>query len=227
METKDSVRYWAGVVGAVAVVAGILAVVVMVRMPSPKKTAQQTQPTKSAPQPQTAARASQKPQPQAKPVGSVVAVKPAPAAKPPAAAKPTANALTEAERKTSEELYLETKKLDTDSGRVKAATPDGRRRVAETIAKQFNVPEKLVNDLRGRKVADGEITAALALSQQLMKHDKVSRQQALDRILAARKSGQGWGAIARNLGLKLGDVVTDVKKTDKQLAKLTTVKVAG
>jgi len=33
------------------------------------------------------------------------------------------------------------------------ATPDGRRRVAETIAKQFNVPEKLVNDLRGRKVA--------------------------------------------------------------------------
>ena len=72
-----------------------------------------------------------------------------------------------------------------------------------------------------------EITAALALSQQLMKHDKVTRQQALDRILAARKSGQGWGAIARNLGLKLGDVVTDVKKTDKQLAKLATVKVAG
>jgi hypothetical protein len=127
----------------------------------------------------------------------------------------------------SEELWVEQKKLDTDSGRVKAATPDGRRRVAETIAKQFNVPEKLVNDLRGRKVGDGEITAALALSQQLMKHDKVTRQQALDRIFAARKSGQGWGAIARSLGLKLGDVVTDVKKTDKQLAKLATVKVAG
>ena len=227
METKDSVRYWAGVVGAVAVVAGILAVVVMVRMPAPKKTAQQTQPTKTAPQPQSAAKAaSQKSQLQAK---SVAAAKPAPAAKPTANAKPAAaaNALTDAERKTSEELYIETKKLDTDSARVVAAAPEGRRRVAEMIAKQFSVPEKMVTDLRGRKLNWGEVTATLAASQQLMKHDKISRQQAVDRILAARKSGQGWGAIARNLGLKLGDVVTDVKKTDKQLAKLTTVKVAG
>ena len=226
METKDSVRYWAGVVGAVAVVAGILAVVVMVRMPSPKKTAQQTQPTKSAPQPQTAARASQKPQPQAKPVGSVVAVKPAPAAKPPAAAKPTANALTEAERKTSEELYLETKKLDTDSARVVAAAPDGRRRVAEMIAKQFNVPEKMVTELRGRKLNWGEVTATLAASQQLMKHDKISRQQAVDRILAARKSGQGWASLSRGFGLKVADLLSDVKKTDKQVAKLVLVKAS-
>jgi len=220
METKDSVRYWAGVVGAVAVVAGILAVVVMVRMPSPKKTAQQTQPTKSAPQPQTAARASQKPQPQAKPVGSVVAVKPA------AAAKPTANALTETERKMSEELYIETKKLDTDSARVVAAAPDGRRRVAEMIAKQFNVPEKMVTELRGRKLNWGEVTATLAASQQLMKHDKVSRQQAIDRILAARKSGQGWAALSRGFGLKVADVLSDVKKTDKQVAKLVLVKAS-
>jgi hypothetical protein len=134
--------------------------------------------------------------------------------------------LTDAERKISEELWVEQKKLDTDSGRVTAATPDGRRRVAETIAKQFNVPEKLVNDLRGRKIGYGEITAALALSQQLMRRDKVTRQQALDSVLGARKSGQGWGAVARGLGLKLGDVVSDVKKTDKQLAKLAPVKAA-
>ena len=202
MDTKDQVRYWGGAIGAVALVGAIVVAVVVVQTPAPK--------AKTAPQTQMAAR-------------TPAAVKPQAAWKPQAAVKP----LTDAERKVSEELWVEQKKLDTDSGRVKAATPDGRRRVAETIAKQFNVPEKLVNDLRGRKVADGEITAALALSQQLMKHDKVSRQQALDRILVARKSGQGWGAIARNLGLKLGDVVTDVKKTDKQLAKLTTVKVAG
>ena len=225
METKDSVRYWAGVVGAVAVVAGILAVVVMVRMPSPKKTAQQTQPTKSAPQPQTAARASQKPQPQAKPVAAVRPVAPA---KPTASAKPAAaaNALTEAERKTSEELYAETKKLDTDSARVVAAAPDGRRRVAEMIAKQFNVPEKMVTELRGRKLNWGEVTATLAASQQLMKHDKISRQQAIDRILAARKSGQGWAALSRGLGLKVADVLSDVKKTDKQVAKLVLVKAS-
>jgi hypothetical protein len=220
MDTKDQVRYWGGALGAVALVGAIVVAVVVVQTPAPKpKTAAQTQAavrTQSAVKPPAAV----KPQAVVKPQA---AVKPQPAPKPQAAVQP----LTVAERKVSEELWVEQKKLDTDSGRVKAATPDGRRRVAETIAKQFNVPEKLVNDLRGRKVADGEITAALALSQQLMKHDKVTRQQALDRILAARKSGQGWGAIARSLGLKLGDVVTDVKKTDKQLAKLATVKVAG
>ena len=226
METKDSVRYWAGVVGAVAVVAGILAVVVMVRMPAPKKTAQQTQPTKTAPQPQSAAKAaSQKSQLQAK---SVAAAKPAPAAKPTANAKPAAaaNALTDAERKTSEELYIETKKLDTDSARVVAAAPEGRRRVAEMIAKQFGVPEKMVTDLRGRKLNWGEVTATLAASQQLMKHDKISRQQAVDRILAARKSGQGWASLSRGFGLKVADLLSDVKKTDKQVAKLVLVKAS-
>lgn len=225
METKDSVRYWAGVVGAVAVVAGILAVVVMVRMPAPKKTAQQTQPTKAAPQPQSAAKAAQKPQPQAKPVAAVRPVAPA---KPTASAKPaaTANALTDAERKTSEELYAETKKLDTDSARVVAAAPEGRRRVAEMIAKQFSIPEKMVTDLRGRKLNWGEVTATLAASQQLMKHDKISRQQAIDKILAARKSGQGWAALSRGFGLKVADVLSDVKKTDKQVAKLVLVKAS-
>ena len=218
METKDSVRYWAGVVGAVAVVAGILAVVVMVRMPAPKKTAQQTQPTKTALQPQ-------KSQPQAKPVA---AVRPVPPAKPTANGKPAAavNALTDAERKTSEELYIEQKKLDTDSARVVAAAPEGRRRVAEMIAKQFSVPEKMVSDLRGRKLSWGEVTATLAASQQLMKRDKISRQQAVDKVLAARKSGQGWAALSRGFGLKVADVLSDVKKTDKQVAKLVLVKAS-
>jgi len=200
--------------------------VVMVRMPAPKKTAQQTQPTKTAPQPQSAAKAaSQKSQLQAK---SVAAAKPAPAAKPTANAKPAAaaNALTDAERKTSEELYIETKKLDTDSARVVAAAPEGRRRVAEMIAKQFSVPEKMVTDLRGRKLNWGEVTATLAASQQLMKHDKISRQQAVDRILAARKSGQGWASLSRGFGLKVADLLSDVKKTDKQVAKLVLVKAS-
>ena len=221
METKDSVRYWAGVVGAVAVVAGILAVVVMVRMPAPKKTAQQTQATKATPQPQPArSAASQKVQPQAK---AVTATKPAATLSPRTAA---ANTLTDAEKKTSEELYIEQKKLDTDSARVVAAAPDGKRRVAEMIAKQFSVPEKLVTDLRGRKLSWGEVTATLAASQQLMKHDKLSRQQAVDKILAARKSGQGWATLSKGLGLKVADLLSDVKKTDKQVAKLVLVKAS-
>jgi hypothetical protein len=53
-----------------------------------------------------------------------------------------------------------------------------------------------------------------------MKRDKVTQAQALDRVLGPRKSGQGWGAIARDHNVKLDDVVSDVRKTDKRLAKL-------
>jgi len=225
MDTRDSIRYWAGAVGAAALVVGIVVIVVMVRMPTPKSKTAQTQAvtrTPAAVKPQ----ATWKPQAAVKPQAEVrpqAAVKPQTASKP----QPAEHALSAAERKTSEELWAEQKKLDADSARVMAATPDGRRRVSEMIAKQFNVPEKLVNDLRGRKINYGEITAALAFSQQLMKRDKVTRQQALDKVLGARKAGQGWAALARSFDLRVADVLSDVRKTDKQVAKLVTLKASA
>src|SRR6267378_964320 len=146
MDTKDQIRYWGGAIGAVALVGVIVVAVVVVQTPAPRPKAQAQAAVRT--------QAAVKPQAVAKPQAAVkrqAAVKPQPVPTPQAAVTP----LTVAERKMSEELWVEQKKLDTDSRRVKAATPDGRRRVAETIAKQFNVPEKLVNDLRGRKVADG------------------------------------------------------------------------
>lgn len=149
------------------------------------------------------------------------------AAKPPAARPPAGKALTDGERKIAEELQSEQKQLDTDIARAMAASPDGRRRVAATIAKNFNVSDKVVNDLRARKMGYGEVTITLALSQQLMKREKgLTQQQAIDRVVGPRKSGLGWGVVARDLGLKLGDAISDVKKTDKQLAKLDTLKTA-
>lgn len=160
---------------------------------------------------------------------AVAAVQAQPAQPQPAAAKapaaPAAKPLTDAERKTVEELQAEQKRLDTDSARVMAATTDGRHRVTETIAKQFGVPDKVVDELRARKMGYGEVTIALALSQQLMKKG-LGQQQAIDKIVGMRKSGMGWGVVARDLGLKLGGVISDVKKADKQLAKLDTVKTA-
>jgi hypothetical protein len=133
-----------------------------------------------------------------------------------AAVKP----LTEAERKTVEELQAVQKQFDTDAARLMAASPNGRRRVAEAIARQFSVPEPSVNALRARRMGYGELTIALALSQQLLRRDRsLSPQQAIDRIVAARTSGQ-WGPVARELNLRLADVITDVKKAGKQLAKL-------
>jgi hypothetical protein len=198
METRDPIRFWGGAIGAVAL--GLAIVVAVVVAQKPKSD------TASKPQPAARTQSSARPQTVAK----VQAV-----AKAPAAVRP----LTVAERKVSEELWVEQRKVDSDT-RAVAAKPDGRKRIAEAIAKEMKVSEKLVTDLHGRKLGYGEITVALALSQQLMKREKVTQQQALDRVLGPRKSGQGWAAIARDLGLKLDDVLGDVKKTDKRLAKL-------
>jgi hypothetical protein len=151
-------------------------------------------------------------------------MKPAAAVKP-AAVNPGAavQALTPSERKTSETLWVQERKLESDITRV-ATAADGRQRVAAAIAKHYSVPEKLVSDLRARKIAHGEITVALALSQQLVKKEKTTQPKAVDRILAMRNSGQGWGAIARSLGLKLGDALDHVEAVDKQVAKLDTGK---
>lgn len=140
-----------------------------------------------------------------------------------AAGKP----LADAERKTADELQAAQKQFDASGARVMATTPDGRRRVAETIARQFGVPEKVVSGLRARRMGYGEVTIALALSQQLMRREKgLSQTQAIDKVVALRKSGMGWGVVARDLGLKLGDVVSEVKKADAQVARHDTTKIA-
>jgi len=100
-------------------------------------------------------------------------------------------------------------------------SPDGQKRITDTIAKQFKVDPSLVTSLRNRRVGFGEATVALALSQELMKQDKsLKQQQALDQILAKRAGGEGWGRIAQDFGLKLGRVRADVERAEKQVARL-------
>jgi hypothetical protein len=113
------------------------------------------------------------------------------------------------------QLQRDAKQLDADAARA-SNTPDGQRRVTERIASQFSVQPSVVTDLRNRKLGFGGATIALALSQELMKRDaSLSQQAALDRIVAQRQAGKGWGVIAHDLGLKLGPVVSDVKKAGK------------
>ena len=242
---RDSVRYWAGAVGAAAMVAGIVSVVVMVQLQKPTKTTKTATPSRTAAAPQSrpgtppawtmTAAQQQKNTAPAQPRAevpraeaprteaasqprTVASVQTGPKAQAEPKAVPAAVTLTDAERKLSEELWVEQKRLDTDSTKL-AAKPDGRARMTTLLAKQYNVQEKLISDLRDRKLGYGEISASLAVSQQLMKHNKSTRQQALDRVLAARKAGQGWAAFARSAGLMIGDVLDDVRKSDKQVAK--------
>jgi len=221
-------------------VAGIVSVVVMVQMQKPTKpktaasarpaapqarpagppawtvAAAQQQKSVAAAPPRT--EASAQPRTEPAPPRTVASIQATPKAQPEPKTVPAATALTDAERKLSEELWVEQKRLDTGSTKL-AAKPDGRARMTAMLARQYSVQEKLVSDLHDRKLSYGEISASLAFSQQLMKRDKSTRQQALDRVLAARRAGQGWAAFARSAGLKIGDVLDDVRKTDKQVEK--------
>ena len=118
-------------------------------------------------------------------------------------------------QKHERQLQANAKRLDDDAARA-ARTPDGQSRLDERLAKQFNVEPSVVTGLRDQHFSHGQATIALALSQQLMKQDKtLSQQQALDKIVAERQAGKGWGVIAHDMNLKLGNVVSDVKKADK------------
>jgi hypothetical protein len=118
-------------------------------------------------------------------------------------------------QKHERQLQADARQLDADAARV-SSTPDGQRRVTERIAKEFKVQPAVVTDLRNRIGGYGQATIALALSQELMKRDKTLTQQAaLNMILAQRQAGKGWGVIAHDLGVKLGHVVSQVKKAEK------------
>ena len=123
------------------------------------------------------------------------------------------------EQKHAERLGAEAKELDAKAG--KAGTPEGQRRVTDAIAKDFKVDPSVVTDLRNRKMGFGEITIALALSQELMKtNNTLSQQAALQTILDKRAAGEGWGKIAHDLNLKLGHVRSKVEKAEKQVARV-------
>ncbi len=125
------------------------------------------------------------------------------------------------EQKHLERLQAEARELDAEAAGA-TATPEGQRRVTQALAKQFKVPESVVTDLRNPKPGYGGVAITLALSDELMKRDKsLTRQQAIDSIVARHQAGQGWGVIARDLGLKLGHVVSEVKKTEKHVADVS------
>jgi hypothetical protein len=117
------------------------------------------------------------------------------------------------------QVQAEANALDTRASRV-AGTPEGQRRVAESLAAEFKVDRATVEGLRERKMGWGEVAIALALSQELMKQDPtLTQDQALAKILAGRENG-GWGKVAQQYGLKLGPVLSGIKRADKQVAGL-------
>jgi hypothetical protein len=124
-------------------------------------------------------------------------------------------------QKHERQLLADAKQIDAGATRA-SSTPDGQRRVTERIAREFNVQPAVVTDLRGRLGGYGQATIALALSQELMKRDGLNQQDALNKITTLRQAGKGWGVIAHEQGLKLGQVMSGVKRAEK-----ATEQVAG
>lgn len=91
-----------------------------------------------------------------------------------------------------------------------AATPEGRERVVEHLSKELNVPPATLRAQREQsKLGWGELSIAHRLSQKT--------RVPVDQLIAEHKSGRGWGAIAKEHNVKLGPVVSELKKSDQAL----------
>jgi hypothetical protein len=62
-------------------------------------------------------------------------------------------------------------------------------------------------DNRNGKLGNGEINIALSLTQADMTKNQLGFEAALEDVLKQRASGEGWGKIANDMGVKLGDLV--------------------
>jgi len=124
------------------------------------------------------------------------------------------------DQKTAAHLEKEAQRVNA-TARGRLTTPEGNQRAAAALARDFKVPESTVTTLRDqKKFGYGEIAIALGLAEELAKRDNTSLGVALVKVMARRDAGLGWGQIAHEEGLKLGKVVSDVKKAEKALEKV-------
>jgi hypothetical protein len=117
---------------------------------------------------------------------------------------------------------------DPDEGRLdateKALEKEGAAKgqgQTQLLAKQFNVAPSLVDDLR-KKTGWGGVTIQLAMAQHLAQSDPVkypSLPDALTKIEELRAEKMGWGKIGKELGFKLGPVVSAAEQTRHELAR--------
>jgi hypothetical protein len=101
---------------------------------------------------------------------------------------------------------------------------------AEALAKQFKVEPQVVESLRTSKQGWGEIGIRLALAQELMKADAQTyptMADALARVGDLRAEGRGWGAIAKDLGVKLGPIVRETNRVRHELRAENRARGAG
>lgn len=85
--------------------------------------------------------------------------------------------------------------------------PDGTVRVVDTISRETGVPVTVIQQQRARYgLGYGSLLIANSLAAEV--------GRPVDEILALRQSGRGWGDIARQYNVNVGNVVGRVKRAD-------------
>jgi Skp family chaperone for outer membrane proteins len=99
-----------------------------------------------------------------------------------------------------------------------AAKPYGEKLVTEKIKTEFKVDDARVQGLREQKLGYGEISIALSLAEELPGGITDANVQ---KVMAMRQGPPviGWGKIAKDLNLKLGPVISGVKKMSAEVRK--------
>jgi hypothetical protein len=121
-------------------------------------------------------------------------------------------------RSNSDETQLETIKKDIDHGTTSSPSSDK----VKTLSSQFNVDPGVIEQLRANNQGWGETTIELAMAQRLTQIDVKTyptMAEALNKIELLRSQKMGWGRIAKDLGFKLGPVVSAASHSRNELRK--------
>jgi hypothetical protein len=121
-------------------------------------------------------------------------------------------------RANSDETQLETIRQEIDRGATSSASSDK----INTLSSQFKVDSSVVEQLRAKNQGWGETTIELAMAQRLIQTDATTyptMAEALNKIETLRSQKMGWGKIAKDLGFKLGPVVSAAMHTRNGLRK--------
>lgn len=118
----------------------------------------------------------------------------------------------------SDEVRLQTMQREVEEDALKR----GQTKHVELLSQRFQVQPSVIEELRNSKQGWGEITTRLALAEHLTKSDPTNfptLDVALQRVGDLRNDKRGWGNISKELGFKLGPVVSDVKHSLQDLRR--------
>jgi len=109
--------------------------------------------------------------------------------------------------KDLQEMQKQATRLDSE-----ASQSQGHEAVLESLSKQLNVPvATLQAEQKSTNFGFGQLFIANSLA--------AASNKTFEQVSQEFKSGKGWGEIAKENNVKLGRVVSDLKRANKQVQK--------